>query len=316
MPTMLESLPLRKFGLEFEIGGELGVATVAGVIRSLSFHPVNCTTSWRQSINNNYWDVKFDRTCGVLGEINNVYIDHGWEIASYIACGETDLDHIAAVMAEFERITSSAPNHNCGFHIHCDVSDFSPREIGILMARWIKIEPMLCQMVPEHRINNKFCRLLSAKRISKRKRYKPEEVWGRLKPTKYTPHDNIQKKVTLNTVNYAAALQTETEATAIKSIAPKDIRKTVEFRLPEGTLKKDAINGWVHFFVRFVESSKRAAMPTNLGEVSKIKQFFKYCDMSKINNNLDLLRAKLFLIERLYKFGNEEVKKQLSQGLF
>jgi hypothetical protein len=316
MPTILDALPARTFGVELEIGNEVPIANLAQAVRELSYRPVQATSSWAQTASNNYWHLKFDRTCGRIGLVDNLYVDHGWEIASFIAVGSHDLEHIGSVVERLAEITNCTTNQNCGFHIHCDVADFTPKEMGILLSRWIKIEPMLCQMVPFHRVDNRFCRLLSNKRISKNKKYKGEEVWERLKPTRYNPHENNQKKVTLNTVNYAAALQTEMDFKKIAPI-PNHLkgRKTVEFRLPEGTLRKEAISSWVYFFVRFVEISKKSRMPTNLKPITNLKSFFKYFGMEK-TEDLDLLHAKLFLIDRLYKYGNSDVKKQLCRGLF
>lgn len=42
-------------------------------------------------LTNDYWEVKFDRTCGPQGK----GFDHGWEVASFIATGTYDIDHIA-----------------------------------------------------------------------------------------------------------------------------------------------------------------------------------------------------------------------------
>ncbi|RDJ35236.1 MAG: hypothetical protein DWQ19_10505 [Crenarchaeota archaeon] len=303
------TLPQRKFGLEFEIGNDMKIANIGELakhIKDLSKKHVEYTPSWAQTVNNhNYWHIKFDRTCGPQGQVNGTYMDHGWEIASFIASGQEDLDLIGMVVESLKN--DCFINQNCGFHIHCDVSDFTPSQMGVLLARWLKIEPLLCQMVPPFRVNNKFCRLLGNKRFLKSKKYKSEELWDKLKPTKYGPHENSQKKVTLNTVNYAAAVQMVDTS-----------RKTVEFRLPEGTLDKHTVVGWVQFFIRFVETARTAKMPLSFRRIKTIKTFFNYAGMNPNHQDIDvsLIRAKMFLAERLYRFGDIETKKQLSSLIF
>ena len=315
----------RKFGVEFEVGNEVSQEHISNIIKCNSVKEVIVSSGWAPTIDNKYWHVKYDRTCGSIGQIKNEhgkskYADHGWEIASFVASNENDLNHIAFIgkkLAEGDCLV----NPNCGFHIHCNVDDFTGRDMGVLLARWIKIEPMLCNLMPNHRVDNYFCRLLSkSRKIAKGKKHMPEDVWQKLKPTQYGPHENRQKKVTLNTVNVAAAYAYENSFYPFDPPSYLSIRKTVEFRMPEGSLNSEAVFAWVRFFLRFVEMSKKSKMPDNLLPIKKIKEFFTYCGLSNVaiknDDNMGLFDTKLFLIERLFLFADEETKKQFEKGLF
>jgi len=295
----------RPFGVEFEIGNEVTQGLISNVIKSNSNYPVEVTSSWGQSINNNYWHVKYDSTCGANGK----KIDHGWEIASFKASGLQELKHIAAVAVSL-RNAGCLVNTNCGFHIHADVSDFTKSQMGLLLARWLKIEPFICNAVPFSRVNNYFCRLISKHKILDfRKKYKPTELWDVLKPCDFNIHDNVQKKVTLNTVNFAQSIQNGMS---------KHTRNTIELRMPEGTLDSGNVEGWVGFFVNFVDHSKTTNISSNLSSVNSLKKFFLFAGLSndRIVANRNLLNVKLWFVKRFYKFGSLKIKNEICKGNF
>jgi hypothetical protein len=312
----------RKFGVEFEVGNEKTQQQIEDTIKKCSSREIVVNSSWAQTTNNNYWHVKFDRTCGPIGKVEHAdgktkYADHGWEVASFVAAGDNDLNHISQVAQSLSAIC--LPNVNCGFHIHCCVSDFTPAELGVLLSRWMKIEGMLCNLMPPHRVDNYFCKLISkSRKIAKSKKYEAEEVWNKLKPNQYSPHENRQKKVTLNTVNVAAALYYESTFHPFDPPVYLNLKKTVEFRMPEGTLDARAVRSWVKFFIQFIEISKKSKMPVDLSAIKSIKDFFVICGLSHsdVKDNKELFEAKLFLIERFFLYGDSEVKKQFEKGLF
>jgi hypothetical protein len=305
----------RKFGVELEMGNEVSQSHIADIIKANSLKEVRIQSGWGQTNNNHFWHVKYDGSCGAVGKP----VDSGWEVASFVASGATDLNCIADMATKLHQ-GNCLVNKNCGLHIHCDVSDFTVNEMGVLLARWMKIEPMLCNLMPSYRVDNYYCRLISkSRKIAKSKKHTAETVWLKLKPTKYGPHDNRQKKVTLNTVGYAQALACEASYYPQTPPSYLHLRKTVEFRMPEGTLRREAIVAWVTFLIRFIDSAKTSRMPIDLKPLAKIKDFFKYCGLtnSDINNcNLELFDTKLFLIERFFTFGDDDIKKQFNKGLF
>lgn len=251
----------RHFGIELEVSPNLSKEQIRSVIQSVSETKVR-VTDWEQSINNSSWCVKHDSTCGP--NATERHHDYGWEIASYKAKGIADILHMAAV-ADALKKNGLQVNDNCGFHIHTEIADFEPNQTGILLANWIKIEPYVCCMVPNRRRKNIHCKLWGDQ-IDKNKTYTGESLWKAIKPTNFSPSRNPQKRVALNFVNYAASLYYGRDFE----------RKTVELRLPEGTLNGEDIANWIKFIVCLVEHSKVSEMPSNLYSVGSVDEFLSY----------------------------------------
>ena len=245
----------RPFGVELEVSNlgrppgteidfQISFDYVRDIVKTNTPRKVIAMNEWSQSVNNNYWHVKYDATCGELGK--GTGHPRGWEVASFKASGYDDLLHIAN-MANILHTMGVRVNDHCGLHVHVDISDFTICQAAVLVARWIKAEYWMKQAVPKNRRRNKYCKFLtSKKKYDSSYQYTPEEFWYKIRPTNFCPHENAQKKVTLNMVNYA-----EFKAAGVYSTG----RPTVELRLPEGTLNGQDIINWVVLFLYFVESS-------------------------------------------------------------
>src|SRR4051794_28851539 len=89
----------RRFGVELEVSNNRSKAFLAAVLSRFentrgTLRSVNKTTGkegWAQTIQNDYWHVKYDSTCGPLGK----GLDGGWEIASFIGFGPQHIKQIA-----------------------------------------------------------------------------------------------------------------------------------------------------------------------------------------------------------------------------
>jgi hypothetical protein len=249
----------RTFGVEMEVGNNVDRNNIQHCIQKISKRDI-IVAGWDLTNNNNYWHVKTDSTCGPNAHIAK---DYGVEIASFRAAGYKDLKHITDVAAELIKIGVQV-NNNCGLHIHAGTSDFTPAQMGVLFAYWMKIEPIICCLVADRRLKNKHCRLWhTRKTIDKSRSYSPDILWQIIAPTNFSPHNNKQKKVSLNFVNFAAA------------ISGGYSRNTVELRLPEGTLSPREISAWVRIFVSFVDSCRKAKMPVDLFPTSSLEEFFQ-----------------------------------------
>jgi len=108
----------RPFGVELEVSPDIYPKAIGDILETYSHRPVKIST-WKQTLNNRYWHVKTDSTCGYLGN----GLDFGYEIASYKASGYVDICHIAGIAERLSEHGISV-NDNCGFHIHMDLSDF------------------------------------------------------------------------------------------------------------------------------------------------------------------------------------------------
>ena len=263
----------RPFGTEFEFGNSVTHQEIAKVIKSLCDRDVEIT-AYAQSRSNNYWHLKQDSTCGPKAHINGK--DYGVELASYKGRGLKDILHISSVVEGIKTIGVET-NKNCGFHIHAEVKDFSPEQIGVMLARWVKIEPVMCLIVPPHRVGNKHCKLWTkSKKFSFDEKYTGKQLWGLICPRNLAPYENEDKRVTLNFVNYAYSLMMESKGCDAD-------RKTVELRMPEGTLNGIDVTNWVKLFLMFVDSCVDAKMPENLEPVKSVGEFFQYIGMAEEN---------------------------------
>jgi hypothetical protein len=288
----------RSFGVELEVNATVTLNQIRDLIKGCSSKEICTTPHWANTVNNNYWHVKFDRTCGILGKSQ----DHGWEVASYIASGYKDLLHIAQV-ADALQVGGVQVNENCGLHIHVGVPDFSTTEMGVLIAHWLRIEPMMCRILPQHRVKNKYCKLLTKiKRynFSRTKEYLPDDLWKLFQPEDLGYHENQQKKVSLNLVNYARCSKEYMN----------DGRKTVELRMPEGTLSGYDIRNWIRLFLLFVENSKTIPMPKTLEPVTTIEEFMQYFSLNGSSSffllSKGLRETKVWLLNRMLIHGGQK----------
>jgi len=241
----------RNFGVEIEVGNEVCPDKIAySIIKSSHCKDVK-VFDWNQSINNSDWHVKGDASCG-MGE------EGGWEIASYVGSGYLDALDISKT-ASFLKVKPGAKiNRNCGLHVHVNVEDFSVTNMAILLAYWMKIENTLSFAVPAWRVDGVFCQSINKLQTHyKRSEYSPYYFWNINRPRNLSAHDNFYKMFTLNLVNYESSLQGLID------------RKTVEFRMPEGTLNESDIINWIRLFVTFVDNCKKKLhMPSNTISVS------------------------------------------------
>ena len=280
----------RSFGIELEAHPVISIYKVADIIYKNSKYAVK-KTDWQQSYNNDFWHVKKDATCGGGHK-------DGWEIASFKASGSGDLLEICKIV-KILRKSGLQCGEDCGFHVHVDISDFSQQQAAILLAHWIKIENVVLKSVPKHRINNKFCKIISKKIKNKKIKYDPKVFWETYSPKNFSVHRNKDKKVTMNLVNYAKCIYYN----EIPSLRSK--RKTVEFRFPDATFNEKDVENWVVFFVNFVENIKNKNMPENLYCVKNKNQFF---EISGLITNTDLCK---WFLDRIEKFKSVSLKKSV-----
>lgn len=288
----------RKFGVELELSNNITKSEVFKIVSHATFREVE-EVEWSPSYNNSYWHVKYDATCGIKGFLQ----DKGWEVASFVASSENELNEICQVADKLRR-NGAQVNNNCGMHIHIGIQDFDRKQAGVLLAKWIKIEPYLIHILPDRRIDNNFCALLSKHiAIDFKTRYSPVTLWETLKPTQLYFHNNPQRRYSLNMVNYESYLQNQNSVIGNK-------RPTVELRLPEGTLDPNCIYNWVKIFLSFVETTKRAKMPSNLYSVEKIDDLFCILGLNNKHSMFakkELTSMKKWLLNRIVFYSKDGI---------
>ena len=244
----------RRFGVEYEVSNNLTKKEIGKIVsqfeksngKEKKIKVTSGKEGWAQSISNNFWHVKFDRTCGPLGK----QFDFGWEIASYVGQGLKDSYKISNLTKHLKE-NGAEVNLNCGLHIHVEVSDFDLNNMGILYARWLKIEDFLISICHSSRKNNLYCMPIRNKFENYRYLFgsmnslDPIELYYFLSPTNLDVHNNREKRVTLNSVNFAT-----------HQLKPHFSRNTIELRLPEFLLDENHVRNWIHLILNFVEVSK------------------------------------------------------------
>lgn len=288
----------RFFGVEIEFGDSgFSRNQISDIISKKTHKRVKTAKGWAESKNNSYWHVKHDSTCGEdVAAFPQWSKPLGWEVASYKAAGKKDIFHIAEV-AEFLKSQGALVNYNCGFHIHVDVSDFSEDRVSSILANWIKVENIFFNMVPERRSNSSYCKRwrdsLNFKKVNSLVREiqtSPDIFWDIMKPTDKRIHNNEQKKFSLNLVNYIRNLKS---------------RKTLELRLPEGTLDGWSIVNWTIMFINFLEYN--SGFPSNLDEVKNVDEFLEVIGMGRGNGfciyGQDLSQTRSWALSRIQRFA-------------
>ena len=255
---------------------------------------------WEQSRNNNYWHVKQDATCGLLGK----GYDKGWEVASYVGRGDGDIRHIGMV-AEALGKAGCQTNQHCGLHIHVEVIDFSVEEIAILMAYYAKIEWLILAITPKHRHLNPYCDPLYFSEKECRKRWTPVELWKALRPKNLSSFDNPYRWRSVNLVNFARH---------------EDDRCTLEFRLPECTLNKVPVTNWTRLFVNFVDWTKGRLMPPDLTPAplhTSLYHLGLWHDTETFNIfSKELFATKSWLLHRFLSMSKDESARKILNDMW
>lgn len=298
----------RRFGVELETGNTLTKAKVRGLLKKLSNHE-SFITKYQLSGESNQWHVKDDATCGPQGR----YGPKGVEVASFVAKGVADLQHIAQV-AEGLQKAGSKVNDNCGLHIHAEAKDLSVQQVGVIISYWIKIQDVFSMSLPVRRRDNPYCRNYinseSTKNWSKNEAAKSffsaKTIWEIFKPTNLNFYDNEDRRVNLNLVNFARAINFN-----------NDYRKTLELRWPEGTLDASDIKCWVRLFLSFIDTCKDLPMPTDLSQAN-VQETLTYLGLDHgpstfIIFSEGLHETKTWFLERILK--NADKKAAIKQAL-
>lgn len=283
----------RRFGVELEVSELIPKRKIASLIRQSSSKKV-VVSGYTASIDNKYWHVKTDATCGTLG------IDGpcGFEISSFVGQGLDEIKHISKV-SDVLRANKIKTTDYCGLHVHAEVGDLTPEQIGNLLAYWFKIESIFALAMPSRRLNNSYCQQFSERTnlgINLERSYLSREIYNLCLPTNVSLVGNDQRRVTLNLVNYARAERYK--------LATK---KTIELRWPEGSLCGQDVKNWIILFLNFIESCKDRKMPKNL-KACNLNYALRYLGLgheAKTYNFFceDLYAVKSWFLNRIVRYS-------------
>lgn len=284
----------RCFGIELEVNKKVSLDTLVNAVR-LADKEKECvgTNHYQQDAGNHYWHCKFDRSCG------NNPMEGGWEVASYKASGADDLVKISEMGTVLQKAGAEV-NDNCGYHIHVEIADFKPDQAACLMAYWMKLEHMILEILPKGRRKNPYCKLLSeTKLVGNRYLADAATFWAKVRPTSY---ENSERRVALNMCNYA--LNTHN-------------KRTVELRLPEGTLDPVDIKNWARMFIHFCNYCKKAKWPGNVASVTTLRDALTILGLHNEEPffilSKGLWETKAWFLNRAIKYSNKKNLKAEAQ---
>jgi hypothetical protein len=238
----------RAFGIELEVNRKVTLEALVQAVRDADpkRHCIGIN-HYQQDHGNDYWHCKFDRSCGDRTGTG------GWEVASYKASGAKQLLKIADMGTILSKMGAEV-NDNCGYHIHVEIADFTASQAATLVANWMRLERMICEILPKGRRSNIYCRLLSdMKPVLSSDLENPISFWDRVRPRTF---DNSERRVALNMCNYALG---------------NSAKRTAELRLPEGTLDPKEIKNWARMFIHFVGFCRKAPWPKTIAPVPDLK---------------------------------------------
>lgn len=284
----------RAFGIELEVSKTLTSNKLADAVR-LADPKRECavSNSYCQDNGNNYWHVKFDRSCGTKQN------EGGWEVASYKASGAKDLVKISE-MGDVLKRAGAQINDNCGYHIHVEIADFQHNQAATLVANWMKLENIILEILPKNRRNNIYCKMLrDLKPVTTAQASDASVFWPKVRPASF---DNSERRSALNMCNYALG---------------GAAKRTAELRLPEGTLDSKDIKNWARMFIHFVNFNKRNAYPGNITPVANLREAMvilglhgenPYCILSQ-----GLYETKTWFLNRILQYSGKKVYKTEAQ---
>jgi hypothetical protein len=284
----------RCFGIELEVSKRVGLEALVNAVRGAD-PKRQCmgSTTYRQDASNDYWHVKFDRSCGAKAN------EGGWEVASYKASGAKDLLKIAN-MGDVLTHAGAEVNDNCGYHIHVEIADFQRAQAATLVANWMRLEKLIAEILPKSRRSNVYCRMLSEmKPVRTADLSDPETFWLRVRPVSY---DHAERRVALNMVNYALA---------------HPGKRTAELRLPEGTLDPGEIKNWARLFIHFVHSQRKAPWPATVAPLIDIKSALAVLGLHSDDPffllSKGLYETKAWFLSRILKHSSKKLYKAEAQ---
>lgn len=219
----------RKFGIEIELNAFDGKAKpddgskVAGIDyvgKLINDHTEEGAEvhGWEHTNNNTRWIIKPDSSCGM-------------EVCTPPVTGWKGLHKICRVVEALSLDTKIKSDKRCSVHVHIDVADLDVEQIARVLGWYIKCEPVIMDMVPDHRKINRYCQFIGMTAVlSHDEKYSSQDIINRVSDYKY---------YSMN-------------ARALRKESP---RRTIEFRIVEGDGCRDAylIKNWVRFLLHFID---------------------------------------------------------------
>lgn len=239
----------RRFGIELEINAfdgknrpdpgqkPAGIEQVGMLVAKNSSEGVDIR-DWEHTHNNDLWVIKPDSSCGM-------------EVCTPIYKGWQGLKRVCEVVEAFGKDTKIKVDQRCSVHVHVEVGDYTPEQLGSIISYWFKCEPLFMDSVPVHRKRNRYCQYMGFNNLVQVE-------------TRTTAAELIRR---IGTVKYYSLNTKQMQTNG---------RKTVEFRIIEGDGCKDPflIKNWIRLLIQFTEMAAQRPMP---GPFEQGDQWSSFC---------------------------------------
>lgn len=309
----------RKFGVEIEVTAHTGKNVIRDQIKAIDpNHAVQVYDNNHKDYGNTAWSVKYDGSC------KDADHKYGWEISSFVGSGVDDIALIQNVTAKM-RDGGIKVNDNCSVHVHAEVADYSRFQLAKLVALWMKIEPILLQMVPARRRESIYCVPLRKHYHKYEKLEFPDKkarnsFFSRIKPA---GHNDTNRRVTLNICNVCSAFDCDDDNYDYYDDygggAKYKKRRTVELRLPEGSVDPRTVTNWIKMFVRFVSLSQNRLFPADLTPVG-LHEMLRLFGLHETDGTPFILsrgmwNLKVWMLERILTYTNDNALREEAWNL-
>lgn len=178
-------------------------------------------------------------------------------------------------------------NASCGFHVHFNSIDMSPREVSYVGIVYKKYQSLLKSMMPNSRQSSRWCKdfNLSFKRLQS------IEDESDLIDLYYDNMGTSPSREKYNDARYCAL-----------NLHARYYHGTMEFRLHSGTINREKILNWISILNTIIEKGIQLSKEKS---VLKVKEWIEQDDGENISLDMFGDKIKEYINKRKRKFYNE-----------
>ena len=262
---MRDEMEQRTFGVELEFGG-ITRPNAIRVVKEVLINNLLCDYAETiVSMNNCYhslvvkdsrnrkWSIQRDSSVADGGSTS-------CELVTPILWGTCDIlllqDIVRAIRKKGGRVDKS-----CGMHVHIGAQDFTPQKLRILANMWHSRQPILyagCLVNSENR-NVGYCKPLSDDFIDRLNKVKPQD-WLTFWQQWYRHYYDVDN---YNDVNLVRLMHYNSSRYHSLNFHSFNMRKTIEFRLFNGTLHAGKVKTAIQLCLALVCCAKEKTKATS-----------------------------------------------------
>lgn len=233
----------RRFGVEFEfIGAQTAVA------REVNAKGIACAIEGYNHNTRSHWKIVTDASISA-----NPYDGNSGELVSPPLRGEDGIKEMRDALEASEK--AARVNRQCGFHVHVETSDLTPKQMAKLVQLWALVEDTLVCLLSPSRRSSQWCRSNVMMYSPAAHHYAniedaPAPVVNQAAQALY------RKAAAQSRVSDMFANICGGNRYCMLNLQHVATRGTIEIRAHQGTLSADKAEAWVRLAVALVEAAK------------------------------------------------------------